>query len=99
MRSTPEMELRRFPNLDEFGDLLAAHRQRLDARGLTTDDLVEEVPEEVPSLIEEETKRQVRHNLEAGLIARAEDEELFRYSWRGLFFLYMQSVKDMVRLV
>ncbi len=40
---------------------------------------------------------QVDHNLDRGLI-KLSGNGTFRYSWRGLCYLWMQSVKDMVRL-
>jgi hypothetical protein len=60
---------------------------------------VAENAEDLPKLIERETSEQIRHNLDCGLIAPVrEDPDTFRYSWRGLFYLYRQVVKDMVKL-
>ena len=54
-------------------------------------------PEEIENSIEVEMRRQVDHNLAAGLIELTSDGH-FRYSMRGLLFLWGQFVKDMVRL-
>ena len=40
----------------------------------------------------------IKYNLEAGLIRLADKAGTFRYSWRGLFYLYFQLVKDMVKM-
>ena len=42
-------------------------------------------------------KQQLDHNLKRGLIELTGDG-FFRYSNRGLFFLWKQAVKDMIRL-
>ena len=74
------------------------HRFWIEGFGITEKDLVEEDTAMLATQIEEETGRQIRHNLDAGLIKTAETEEVVRYSWRGLIYLYFQLVKDMVRM-
>ena len=78
-------------------DLLLEHRLWLGGFGYEEADMVEEDPERLAGLIGEETGRQILHNIDVGLIEIAESEETVRYSWRGLFYLYLQLVKDMVR--
>lgn len=99
MKSAPDVRVRQVPSAGGFVDLLREHRSWLERRGVSREDLVEEVPDDLPRLIEKETGRQIRHNLESGLIRLAEKAGTFRYSWRGLFYLYFQLVKDMVRMV
>lgn len=99
MRLPPSVCLNRLPNAESFDELLDSHEQFLDALAFSGSDLVEEKIEKLPELIERETYEQIRHNLDCGLIAKAKDDpDKFRYSWRGLFFLYRQVVKDMVKL-
>ena len=98
MKLTPEMQMNRVPDAGSFEQLLSEHREFLQSHEIGDDGLVDENPEELSGLIEIETTRQIKHNLDQGLIATAESPETFRYSWRGLFFLYGQLVKDMVRL-
>ena len=40
---------------------------------------------------------QVEHNLSRGLLER-EGEGTFRYSWKGLFFLWWQLLKEIARV-
>jgi hypothetical protein len=54
-------------------------------------------PEEVEESIEQEMRKQVEHNLAAGLIHLTGDGH-FQYSKRGLVFLWGQFIKDMIRL-
>ena len=58
---------------------------------------VERLEEEIEDAIEQEMRKQVDHNLAAGLIQLTGDGH-FQYSKRGLLFLWGQFVKDMVRL-
>lgn len=98
MKIAPDIVLRQNPRADNFDQLLREHRNWLDGLAYDSEDFLEENPEEIPRLIEEETGRQISHNLDSGLIAPAEEDEMFRYSWRGLFYLYFQLVKDMVKM-
>ena len=98
MKLAPEMLMNRVPQAASFAALLGEHRDFLERQGVGPDSLVDEDPEKLPELMEIETSGQIKHNLDRGLIAVAEDPETFRYSWRGLIFLYGQLVKDMVKL-
>ncbi len=98
MKIAPDVVLRQMPNTDSFAELLEEHQSWMKGLAFESEVFIEENPEEIPRLIEEETVRQISHNLDSGLIAPAEEEEMFRYSWRGLFYLYFQLVKDMVRM-
>ena len=98
MKMAPDVLLRQVPDCDTFDRLLAQHREWMEGLGFETAAFIEEDPETLAGLIEQETGRQIRHNLDAGLIQLAETAGTFRYSWRGLFFLYFQLVKDMVRM-
>lgn len=99
LRMPPEMEVNRVPEIESFEALLQSHRDFLVARGMSPDRLIAETPDQLPEQMENETQVQIRHNLDRGLIETdAENPETVRYSWRGLFFLYGQLVKDMVKL-
>lgn len=98
MKSAPDVTLHQAPQAEFFPDLLEEHRSWIVRLGISTEELVEEEPEELPGLIEKETGRQIKHNLDKGLIRLADTAGTFRYSWRGLFYLYFQLVKDMVRM-
>ena len=80
-----------------FHQILADHRKFLDRLRIPADRLRMPDPEEIENSIEVEMRRQVAHNLAAGLIELTSDGH-FRYSMRGLLFLWGQFVKDMVRL-
>jgi len=98
MKTAPDVSLRQEPEAKNFHDLHLEHQLWMGALAFETEDFVDEEPEDLPGLIEEETGRQIKYNLENGLIRLAEKAGTFRYSWRGLFYLYFQLVKDMVRM-
>ena len=80
-----------------FHRILRDHNQFLVRRRIPEDDLRVPDPEEAANEIEGEMRRQIDHNLAKGII-RLTGDGRFRYSFRGLFFLGRQFVKDMVRL-
>jgi len=79
-----------------FHQILVTHRQYLARRGITHDQLTIPDPELIEKDIEAEMRRQIEHNLAAGIIRMAGDGH-FQYSKRGLLFLWLQFLKDMVR--
>lgn len=98
MKNAPYVELRQLPFTESFGELLGKHQSWITELGFSTEDLASDSPDELIGLIEQETGRQIKHNLDAGLIRLGDTAGTFRYSWRGLFYLYFQLVKDMVKM-
>lgn len=80
-----------------FHQILRDHHQFLVRRRVAEEELRIPDPDEVEEEIEGEMKRQIDHNLAKGIIQLTGDGH-FRYSFWGLFFLWRQFVKDMVRL-
>lgn len=109
MKIAPEVRTKRAVAAHTFFQLLEEHRGHLQTLAVESGDLVKidldaDSAEEngralIEAQMEEDTRRQIEHNLERGLIAMTTgDDSTFRYSWRGLFFLWGQFVKDMVKL-
>lgn len=80
-----------------FHQILADHQKYLSRVKVPAGRLRMPDPEEIENSIEQEMRKQVDHNLEAGIIRLTGDGH-FQYSKRGLFFLWGQFIKDMVRL-
>ena len=97
MKTPPETRVLIVLDAGSFGQLLDAHREFLTEHSLETEDLTAPDPEHLVDLIQRETRRQVDHNLDQGLI-RLSGQGTFRYSWRGYFFLWRQFLRDLVRL-
>ncbi len=73
------------------------HEKHLARLGLTKEQLEMPDPDELIKQVESEMRKQIDHNATCGLIELTDDGH-FRYSVKGLFFLWFQSVKDMIRL-
>ncbi|CAN5222654.1 hypothetical protein BH23VER1_BH23VER1_25700 [soil metagenome] len=97
MKFAPELRVNRVTNAESFEELLLCHDAFLYSQGVTSPDLEEQDPNNFEALMQKEIRHQIDHNLDQGLI-KLSGEGTFRYSWRGLFFLWCQFVKDMVRL-
>ncbi len=98
MRFSPAHHVLRLPGVGSLEELLAAHQDLLDSQGLATDDLAEPDPEVLATQIEQDLRAQIDHNLDTGLLEPAGEEGVIRYSWRGCIHLWLQVVKDMIRV-
>ena len=98
LKCNPEISWNHVPcERNCFHQILKDHRQFLAKRQVAPDDLRIPDPDEAEHDIEDEMRRQIDHNLDKGIIRLTGDGH-FRYSFRGLLFLWRQFVKDMVRL-
>lgn len=80
-----------------FHQMLQDHSAYLRKLKIDSDDLALPDPDSLEGDIETEMKEQIEHNLKHGIIEPTGDGH-FRYSTRGLFFLWKQFAKDMIRL-
>jgi len=79
-----------------FHQILVNHREFL-TRMNVSEHLRMPDPEIIEDGIEAEMRKQVEHNLASGIIRLTGDGH-FKYSKRGLLFLWGQFIKDMIRL-
>ena len=77
--------------------ILASHHYFISLHGASHDDLSIPCPDKVEEDVEQDMRGQIDFNLKCGLIELTEDGH-FKYSLKGLFFLWKQFVKDMIRL-
>ena len=82
---------------NRFDLILADHRKHLAKLDLKPEDLLMPDPDTLIPRVEGEMRQQIDHNVDCGLITLVGDGK-FRYSAKGLFFLWFQSMKDMIRL-
>ena len=97
MQFAPKQVMNRCNDAEVFSDMIVAHEAFLVKQGITGEAVSVQDPDALHSAIESDLSQQVDHNLSSGLIERT-DEQHFRYSWRGCFFLWLQVVKDMIRV-
>ena len=77
--------------------LIQSHQTYISKQGFVDDDLRIPDPDQVSEEIERELRHQIEHNLSHGIIQQTDDGH-FRYTIRGLFFLWKQFIRDMIRL-
>ena len=97
MKLTPDCIVNYVRGIGSFDELIEVHRKFLDSKGIINSNLQETDPDELGKLTEKEMRNQVDHNLDRGLL-KLSGSGTFCYSWKGLFFLWYQSIKDMIRL-
>ncbi|QQL45592.1 hypothetical protein [Sulfuriroseicoccus oceanibius] len=93
----PNQHTLRAAEARSFNELIDRHIEFLDDNLVTSEQIVTPADDEFPRQLEIEFSEQVDHNLDRGII-RPAGEGFFRYSPRGLFFLWAQFVKDLVKL-
>ena len=94
MQFAPEQRVQRMDSGMPFKDMYLRHQKALAA---SSEQLSEQPAEELVDRLEMESKLQIDHNLAKGFICDA-GEGTFRYSWRGCFFIWIQLLKDMIRV-
>jgi hypothetical protein len=97
LRIMPRLKVRRVTGDLSFSELLAEHRHALDHARIGSGDLVHRDPDAIVPGIQNDLREQVTFNLDRGLLKR-DGEHFIRYSVRGMFFLWFQFLRDLVRL-
>ncbi len=80
-----------------FRQILQSHQEHLNKFRMDGSSLQLIDPDHLEDMIEEEMQEMIEHNLDHGIIEFAGDG-YFCYSTKGLFYLWGQFIKDMVRL-
>ncbi len=96
MQFSPQQHMNRHVYAESMEELVAAHQAFL-SKNQVSDKLADLDTEELPAYIEQDMSAQIDHNITIGVIEPA-GEGVFRYSWRGCFYLWFQVVKDMIRV-
>jgi hypothetical protein len=60
-------------------------------------DLADLDPEAIQLDIQKDLRAQITHNIARGIL-KQDAAGAVRYSWRGMFFIWMQFLRDLVRL-
>ncbi|TLD70958.1 hypothetical protein FEM03_08545 [Phragmitibacter flavus] len=97
MKTAPLQQINRSEDADSFEEMLSSHDEFLDSLAINSERISVQDPELLPTTVSQELSQQIDHNLLTGVIVRL-DEHHFRYSWRGCVFLWLQMVKDMIRV-
>ena len=97
MKFSPDLQVNRVLYAHSFLELMDCHNLYLIKSKVTKEELKEQDTEKIQEEMERDLRNQINHNLDKGLI-RLSGEGTFRYSWRGMFYLWFQFVKDMVKM-
>jgi hypothetical protein len=97
LKLQPHLVTNRFPSQGPFSEMFAAHERFLRAHNVDAASLLDPSPEETVRTMQNEMRAQIAHNIALGLLAR-DGEHLIRYTLRGMFYLWLQFLRDLVRL-
>lgn len=97
MRLIPKLRLNRCMGDQSFAELLSDHRLFLDSEAVGLDAVESQTPESMREHIENDQREQITHNIDRGLL-KLDGADSFKYSVRGMFFLWVQFLRDLVRL-
>jgi hypothetical protein len=97
LKLSPDWRINREGSNRTFAQLLESHRQFLARHNVFTEELTDTDPAGLAGQFHAEQTAQIAHNVTAGILARGEDGAI-RYTWRGLIFIWLQFLRDFVRL-
>ncbi len=97
LRLVPEWRVNRLRGDKTFFEIYESHKNFLSRNAVTLDELEVLDPEKIQEEIQKDLRTQVAHNLASGVLTK-DGEGGVRYSWRGLFFIWCQFLRDLVRL-
>ena len=97
MKFPPDHKVNRYTSAVSFDDLLASHADFLAANAVFPETLADMDAETLTDHLTKDMRVQIDHNLREGVLEAA-GEGFIRYSWRGCVFLWLQVVKDMIRV-
>lgn len=96
LKLPPHLKVHRFGAAGPFQEMLASHEALLKASGVTAAQLLDQAPEDLVHTMQTEMRTQITHNIAIGLL-KQDGEKLIRYTTRGMFFLWFQFLRDLVR--
>lgn len=97
LKSHPQQEIFTLPHETPPAELINAHLALLDERKDMLSLPKPLVPDSLADLMRSDLALQIDHNVGIGLLERSSGGSV-HYSWRGLFFLWVQFLRDLVRL-
>ena len=97
LQFAPQWKVNRVKSHVGFHELYLCHQDFLESYAIEATDLPEFAPEAIAEEIQNDLRLQINHNSSAGLLRRNAEGEI-RYSWRGMVFVWLQFLRDSVRL-
>lgn len=97
LQFAPQWKINRVKGHLSFQEMEQSHREFLNSFAVETSDLAQVCPESMADAIQEDLRLQIAHNLSTGLLRKNAEGEI-RYSWRGMLFVWLQFLRESVRL-
>ena len=97
LKLVPQLKINRLSSDRTFFELYESHKAFLGRNSVPTDQLDDVAPDQIQDKIQKDLRAQVTHNIAKGVLTQTAEGQI-RYSWRGLFFLWLQFLRDLVRL-
>lgn len=97
LKPVPQLKINRMKATDTFLQMHESHREFLRQNGIEISQLEESSGDQIQVEIQKDLRAQIAHNLAQGVLTDAGEGQI-RYSWRGLFFIWVQFLRDLVRL-
>jgi len=97
LRLVPEWRVNRLRGDKTFFEIYESHKNFLSRNAVHLDDLEALDPERIQEEIQKDLRAQVAHNIASGVLTQ-DSAGAVRYSWRGLFFIWFQFLRDLLRL-
>lgn len=97
MKLVPKLVVNRIRNDDPFSEILESHRRFLIFNRIHPEDILPLTPEQMELEIQKDLRSQIDHNIRLGVFERVGEDHI-KYSWRGMFFLWVQFLRDLVRM-
>lgn len=96
LKLVPQWRVNRLRGDQSFLQVYESHRHFLHQNRVAIDDLAELDPETIQQEIQKDLRSQIAHNIASGVLTQNSAGEI-RYSWRGMFFIWFQFLRDLVR--
>lgn len=97
MKFSPSQLINRYAGAESMDDLIRSHERFMERHHVLKEELAQQDIERLHNYLERDMISQINHNISARIIEPV-GNGLFRYSWRGCIFLWVQVVKDMIRV-
>ena len=92
----PENHVLRVRAEASFSSICQAHRNFLSRNSIRPDEVPCLDPSQIQNLLQNDLRSQISHNVAAGLLAPATEGKV-RYTWRGLFYIWLRFLWDLIR--
>ena len=92
----PENHVLRVRAEASFSSICQAHQSFLAQNSVRPDEVSHLEPSQMQSLLQNDLRSQISHNVAAGLLAPETDGKV-RYTWRGLFYVWLRFLWDLIR--